>query len=222
MSGFRCPFCGQIMATGYNTHAVTYLNFRGQIAFDSSETISPYLRVEIYRCPNDDCKKETIIVSGINGYIDGKKIHVFPDSSARRFPDYIPQQIRSDYEEACAIVERSPKAAATLARRCLQGMIRDFWGVCKGRLIDEINALQDKVPAAQWAAIDAIRKVGNIGAHMEKDVNLIVDVTPEEAHTLISMIELLLDKWYVARHDEQQLLARVVAISDQKTSAKQS
>lgn len=53
-------------------------------------------------------------------------------------------------------------------------------------------------------------------------MNLIVDVTPEEAHTLISMIELLLDKWYVARHDEQQLLARVVAISDQKTSAKQS
>ena len=101
-------------------------------------------------------------------------------------------------------------------------MIRDFWGICKGRLIDEINALQDKIPAAQWAAIDAIRKVGNIGAHMEKDVNLIVDVTPEEAQTLISMIELLLDKWYVARYDEEQLLARVVAISDQKTSAKQS
>lgn len=210
------------MATGYNTHAVTYLNFRGQIAFDSAETVSPYLRVEIYRCPNDDCKKETVIVSGINGYIGGKKIRIFPDSSARQFPDYIPQQIRSDYEEACAIVERSPKAAATLARRCLQGMIRDFWGICKGRLIDEINALQDKVTAAQWAAIDAIRKVGNIGAHMEKDVNLIVDVTPEEAQALISMIELLLDKWYVARHDEQQLLARVVAISNQKTSAKQS
>nr|DAV01079.1 MAG TPA: protein of unknown function (DUF4145) [Caudoviricetes sp.] len=210
------------MATGYNTHAVTYLNFRGQIAFDSAETVSPYLRVEIYRCPNDDCKKETVIVSGINGYIGGKKLRIFPDSSARQFPDYIPQQIRSDYEEACAIVERSPKAAATLARRCLQGMIRDFWGICKGRLIDEINALQDKVTAAQWAAIDAIRKVGNIGAHMEKDVNLIVDVTPEEAQTLISMIELLLDKWYVARHDEQQLLSRVVAISDQKTSAKQS
>lgn len=222
MSGFKCPFCGQIMTVGYNTYTTIYLNFGGTMAFNSSEINNPHLCVEIFRCPNDECRKETVIASGANGYIDGKKIHLFPDSFARRLPDYIPQQIRSDYEEACAIVERSPKAAATLARRCLQGMIRDFWGICKSRLIDEINALQDKVPAAQWAAIDAIRKVGNIGAHMEKDVNLIVDVTPEEAQTLISMIELLLDKWYVARHDEQQLLSRVVAISDQKTSAKQS
>ena len=180
------------------------------------------MSIDIFKCPNDECRQETVIVKGINDYAGGKTFSIYPDSSARRFPDYIPQQIRSDYEEACAIVDRSPKAAATLARRCLQGMIRDFWDIRKGRLIDEINALQDKVPAAQWAAIDAIRKVGNIGAHMEKDVNLIVDVTPEEAQTLISMIELLLDKWFVARHDEQQLLARVVAISDQKTSAKQS
>jgi len=32
-----------------------------------------------------------------------------------------------------------------------------------------------------WEAIDAVRKLGNIGAHMEKDINVIVDVDPEEA-----------------------------------------
>ena len=31
-----------------------------------------------------------------------------------------------------------------------------------------------------WQAIDAVRSIGNIGAHMEKDINLIVDVDPEE------------------------------------------
>lgn len=222
MSGFKCPFCGQNMSINDSTFSRYLLTFYDSKLSLHERWSSPYLEVCIFKCPNDSCAKETVRVRGVNGYAGGNRINVFPDSSARQFPDYIPQQIRSDYEEACAIVNRSPKAAATLARRCLQGMIRDFWGICKGRLIDEINALQDKIPAAQWAAIDAIRKVGNIGAHMEKDVNLIVDVTPEEAQTLISMIELLLDKWYVARYDEEQLLARVVAISDQKTSAKQS
>jgi len=68
-----------------------------------------------------------------------------PQSSAIPQPDYIPEQIKNDYEEACSILSLSPKASATLARRCLQGMIRDFWGISKGRLIAEllIKLLED-------------------------------------------------------------------------------
>ena len=40
-------------------------------------------------------------------------------------------------------------------------------------------------------AIDAVRKIGNIGAHMERDINLIVDIDPNEAAILIGLIELL-------------------------------
>jgi len=50
-----------------------------------------------------------------------------------------------------------------------------------GRLFDEINAIQEKLDADLWEAIDGLRKIGNIGAHMESDVNLIVDVEPDEA-----------------------------------------
>jgi hypothetical protein len=34
------------------------------------------------------------------------------------------------------------------------------------------------VPENVHAAIHAVRTIGNIGAHMEKDINLIVDVDP--------------------------------------------
>ena len=60
-------------------------------------------------------------------------------------------------------------------------MVRDFWRVKPGRLFDEINAIQEKLDADLWEAIDGLRKIGNIGAHMESDVNLIVDVEPDEA-----------------------------------------
>ena len=61
-----------------------------------------------------------------------KRWRLIPESDAKVFPDYIPQQIREDYVEASKIKELSPKASATLSRRCLQGMIRDFWGTPDG------------------------------------------------------------------------------------------
>ncbi len=141
---------------------------------------------------------------------------IYPRSNAIQFPSYVPKSIRQDYEEACAISSQSPKASATLARRCLQGMIRDFWRIKKNRLIDEIADLQGKIPASQWAAIDALRKIGNIGAHMEKDVNTIIDVDQGEAERLIMLIELLIDKWYIARNEEATLLESIVADVESK------
>lgn len=55
-----------------------------------------------------------------------------------------------------------------------------------------------------WDSIEAVRKIGNIGAHMEKDINVIVDVDPEEAGLLIGLIESLIDDWYVTRHQRAE------------------
>ncbi|WP_331694608.1 DUF4145 domain-containing protein [Pandoraea sputorum] len=135
-------------------------------------------------------------------------------------PDYIPKPIVDDYEEACAIRDLSPKASATLSRRCLQGMIRDFFGVSKGSLAKEIESIEDKVDSVTWQSIDAVRKIGNIGAHMEKDINIVVDVEPNEAQILIDLVESLIDDWYVARHERAKRHSAIQAIAAEKTAAK--
>ena len=122
----------------------------------------------------------------------------------------------------CNMYSIFAKASATLARRCLQGMIRDFHGITKSRLVDEINALQSLVPASQWKAIGALRSIGNIVAHMEKDINTIVDVDSGEAEKLLKLIELLIDKWYIARHDEEELFSSIETIGNAKASTKKS
>lgn len=134
----------------------------------------------------------------------------------KHYPDYIPEQIRHDYEEANMILEASPKAAATLLRRCLQGMIHDFHNIHEKNLNAEITALKGKITPELWKAIDGLRKIGNIGAHMEHDVNLIIDIDADEAKKLLKLIELLFDKWYIARHDEEALFNDIVGISDDK------
>lgn len=146
----------------------------------------------------------------------GGKHYVETSLPATQFPAYIPQQIRNDYEEACAILYLSPKSSAALSRRCLQGMIRDFWGITKGRLYDEISDLQPKVSADLWGAIDNLRQIGNIGAHMEKDINLIIDIEPDEAELLVGLIELLMREWYIDREKRKQLFGDILQANTAK------
>lgn len=184
----------------------------------------------VVACPNPECKEYTLTVTlhdhvsnGQNQWKDRpakKSWNLIPQAAVKVFPDYIPKQIISDYEEATAIANLSPKASATLARRCIQGIIRDFWGIKKGRLVDEIEAIKDKVDPITWAAIDAIRKIGNIGAHMEKDINLIIDVEPEEAGLLIGLIESLINDWYIVREERKKRMEQIVVVAAKKTEEK--
>lgn len=186
-----------------------------------------YGNLQFKICPNPKCRKITIASRVWEWFPEknesGKLIHewfLLPESEAKPFPNYIPKQLRDDYQESCLIKTKSPKASATLARRCLQGMIRDFWGIKKGRLIDEITELEAKVDPKTWQAIDSVRHVGNIGAHMEKDVNLIIDVEPDEAALLIWLIETLFEEWYVERYERETKMEAIVKIADEKKKIK--
>ena len=105
--------------------------------------------------------------------------------------DGVPAPIRADFEEAHAIRTLSPRASATLARRCMQAVIRDVYELPHARtLADELKAAKEKMEPDLWRAMDALRTVGNIGAHMERDMDTIVDVDPEEASKLLRGLEL--------------------------------
>ena len=193
------------------------------------------LNVQLVTCPNMECGKVTAIAtltSGLRiantssefiGLVNSKFIArqvVYPivEPNIRDIPDYVPTAIRNDYIEAVRIIRLSPKASATLARRCIQGMIRDFWGISKSRLIEEINELKDRVDPITWETIDAIRKIGNIGAHMEKDVNEIIDIEPEEADLLVKLIEDLIEDWYVSRNTREEHKKMIIKLAKEKTS----
>ncbi len=185
--------------------------------------------VKVIVCPNPECRQQTISMNiyraNYNGEIKGIPIFswkLLPESEAKPFPDYIPKQLRDDYSEACLIRNKSPKASATLSRRCLQGMIRVYWGIKKGRLIDEIDELKGKVDAETWKAIDSVRHVGNIGAHMEKDVNLIIDVDPKEAGLLIWLIETLFEEWYIVSHDRKTKMKALTKLAEDKKVKKKA
>jgi hypothetical protein len=171
--------------------------------------------VNYYKCTN--CGEYSIVLYDDTAPLQKVEIWVKPRSNAKVFPDYIPIQILTDYKEACLVRSLSPKASATLSRRCMQGMIRDYWGVCEKNLFAEIDAIKDKVDPRVWGAMDATRKIGNIGAHMENDVSLIIDIEPGEAEHLIRLIEYLLDSWYIKDHETDALFADILQVSADKS-----
>jgi hypothetical protein len=221
---WRCPFCNHNATITKENHSTERHEF-----YLKNKYGSQVLKTNVVSCPNPKCAEIEVKASLHNRKIVAtawtesparEEWQLIPSAEMKVFPDYVPKPILVDYQEACLIKTLSPKASATLARRCLQGMIRDFWGVKKGRLVDEIEAIQSQVAPATWAAIDAIRKIGNIGAHMEKDINLVIDVEPEEASLLIGLIEMLINDWYIVKHEREQQMAKIIAAAGAKNQAK--
>lgn len=219
---YICPYCEVMFVLSRDTYTIL------ETSFDTTNTIgqnykSPIteeseLRLSYYHCPS--CKKYSLEVIGKGSKLSEIDLRVLPFGKAKELPDYIPKGIKEDYKEACLIKNLSPKASATLSRRCLQGMIRDYWEIKDGTLYKEINQLEDKVPAVQWKVIHAVRQIGNIGAHMEKNIDKIVDIEPMEAEKLIELIEFLINQWYVNRYETNLLYSDITNINDEKQKQK--
>lgn len=239
---WTCPYCNAAQAVGSDRYSIATTPFK----MDGNAEGDLALQREVTICANSDCKRTTIHIQignykvfqttnfGVRYELTGQLIFddtVAPRSAAKPQPAYIPRALRQDYEEACLIANLSPKASATLTRRCLQGMIRDFADISRKRLVDEIDELKTAVEDGTAdraitpetvAAIDHVRSVGNIGAHMEADIDHIVSVDPGEAKAMIELVEMLFDEWYGARHRRTERLATIERIRSEKDEIKRA
>lgn len=226
-----CPFCNAVFPINNDTVRTRYPSFSAENAEDSAlrarveigswTATRDAIAIQFALCPN--CDKHSISTVGVGSDVNELSINLVPSSLAKQFPDYVPQSIRKDYEEACQIVNLSAKASATLSRRCLQGIIRDYWQITnKNSLYNEIEAINDKVDPQVKKVLDSVRQIGNIGAHMEKDINLIVDIDPHEAERLIKLIEYLIEQWYIKRHETENLLNSIIEINVEKQNVRNS
>jgi Domain of unknown function (DUF4145) len=211
-----CPFCRQKANPNRDTARVEYGDKQSAI-------------IQRIDCPNPDCKYMTLrAMVRARKVVDGRwtdaqvldEWPLIPVSRSIPIAEYVPVQVRSDYEEACQIESLSPKASAALSRRCVQGIIRDFYGLSRPRLVDEIDELEGKVEDAVLEALHALRSIGNIGAHPERDPTVIVDIEPGEATAMIDLVELLIKETYVARKRREDTLSRVSEISKAKEAAR--
>lgn len=231
-----CPNCGThtTLQVSNFKHANTDI-----VVSTATKTEAVRLTHTVIKCPNTKCARFTIDVDA--GFFPFQEVSHYgkaiPDGSkairpigpgsfrfeprvGRPLSSLVPVSCKGDYEEACLIKDLSPKAAATLCRRALQGMIRDFWKISKSTLAAELKAIEGQCDPALYMALMSLKAIGNIGAHPERDIDLIVDVDSGEVEELLELLKMLDLEWYVARHARAQRLASIAAIGASKDAAK--
>ena len=82
----------------------------------------------------------------------------------------VPQSVRTCYEEAAGIKNRSPNGFANQIRRALEMLCRDR-GATKRTLAENLKELSDKgeIPSVLAEMTDVLRMLGNIGSHAAEE-----------------------------------------------------
>ena len=126
---------------------------------------------------------------------------IFPRHASRPIDPEVPEPYRTDFLEACAVLQLSPKASAAISRRILQTVLREELRIKRSSLVAEIDEFItcSDVPSYLTEAVDAIRNVGNFAAHPLKDTytGSIVEVESGEAEWLLEVLDSLFDFIFV-------------------------
>ncbi|MBB4953350.1 phage FluMu protein Com [Agrobacterium vitis] len=149
-------------------------------------------------CPS--CKKVTVAIMPDTG--PGRMVEPI-SASHGPISQHVPNDIASDYVEACNVLPISPKASAALSRRCLQQILNAFGYKAKD-LAKQVDALLNEtdskkaLPLGLYDTVDAVRNFGNFSAHPinEQTTLQIVEVEPEEAEWCLEIIEEMFEHFY--------------------------
>lgn len=224
MSSYNCSFCGSsfnLVESQYSTSRFCFgsaMNLNNvtlsQLMGKSPKEI---INLEMYKCPN--CGEISVQTSNYGSQYTTKHTLIYPNSKAKHFPEYVPDHIREDYEEAYSIIELSPKAAAALCRRTMESMIDDVFNVNERTLAASISKLEENnlITNEVKTALQTLKDVGNEGAHFNENSKLLQDIEPEDAQILLKFIEYLENQWYTSKHNSELLMASLNGLKKPKS-----
>lgn len=122
----------------------------------------------------------------------------------------MPTSIRKDFDESAMVLPLSENASAALSRRCLERVLIDK-GYTQRKLSEKVKAALQDLPVDLRIQLDAVREVGNFGAHTIKDdsTGTIVDVEPGEAEFVLRVLQQLFEYFYVRPAISHQMIDKM-------------
>jgi hypothetical protein len=204
----KCPHCSISFHENWQESEITRDGKRSvwSIRLASCPTCKKdILELGKIKTPNKVVKGDSTLDAVANFFPEIEWRQVFPLTSSRGpAPQVVPQHIAKDYTEACGVLPISPKAAAALARRCLQAILHEQ-GYKDRDLAKEIDLVLNEndpskaLPHSLRDMIDGVRNFGNFSAHpvTDKTSLQVIDVEPHEAEWCLEIIEEMFQHFYV-------------------------
>jgi len=144
-----------------------------------------------------------------------------PTSSAKTFPD-VPKHVYQDYYEAALIADHSPRAAAILARRAVEGVLADSFEIKSGPLAKRLRdpRLIARLGTELVEGLAGIRVLGNDAAHAGHDDSnddlLDSSVSSGDVSDVLRGIEILFDRVYVQQRRDAEAIAQLKALAERE------
>ena len=119
-------------------------------------------------------------------------IMLIPDGSVAPMPHPdMPESVKSDYQEARSIANRSPRGAAALLRLSIQKLCGEL-GENEGSIDKDIKSLVVKgLPVGIQQALDVVRVVGNNAVHPGE---LTSDDIADVSMSLFDLVNVIVDE----------------------------
>jgi hypothetical protein len=191
MPNFACPYCGQMAQFPATNFWMT-----GRLP-----RLGPRAHGNLIQCPNPMCRG--LVLAGTtqpDQQGNYRVMGLLPMATVQEPDETIPAAIRADLFEArlCASAD-AYKATAVLCRRALQGACVEQGATPKKNLHDQIDEViaSNKVHGSLRDSADAIRLIGNSGAHVGDDG--LEAVSADEADDILAFTEEFMQLTYVAR-----------------------
>jgi hypothetical protein len=130
-------------------------------------------------CANDECKQlvirvhEDFLVRGVSVEFDEMRTQTWfarPRFALRSIDPLVPEPFRTDYREAAAILDPSPRMSAVLSRRLLADLLKTYAGLDDFGLNARIEKFRrdSKHPSGLREGMQHFREIGDFGAHTQK------------------------------------------------------
>jgi hypothetical protein len=155
-TAFNCPLCGAYSAMTW-----------AEAGIQAWPEVAGYSRTLIYLATCKHCEEPSYwLADHYEGDFptSGRMLHPSESTAPMPHPD-MPENVRSDYEEARLIANNSPRGAAALLRLAIQKLCVHL-GESGQNLNDDIASLVKKgLPVEIQQALDIVRVIGNNAVH---------------------------------------------------------
>lgn len=172
-------------------------------------------RISIFACTS--CNGPVVLmahgafVPAAMPLVNARRVNMIEPASVQRPAPHVavPAPWRDEYIEAASIQVLSPKSAAALLRRIVDGMLREK--TPPATVHQMIEAMRPPaLPDYVWNGLHDLRDFGNWGAHPKwTNVGQLVEIEPSEVDMCFEVVDAMFDHWYVGPKREVERQARV-------------
>lgn len=168
-------------------------------AFDGEHFTIEYYAT-LYQCMT--CQNVLLVITGEMDDTPGdisKGVIAYPEQ--KKLPNFVPEAIRTSYQEAKKVEKISPTAFAVMIRRALEYLCKDQSATGK-TLNQQLEDLASRkiIPQVLAEMTDVLRTLGNIGAHANETI-----ISKEHTEAIKDFYNALVEYVYIAPYKLKKL-----------------